>query len=62
LKTDPTDALNKSSVSFTGSGNLGNIWFKDYRHRLSLEEIENNYPDLIDKITLRRCRNDNCEI
>jgi predicted AlkP superfamily pyrophosphatase or phosphodiesterase/uncharacterized membrane protein YvlD (DUF360 family) len=45
-----SDELIKSSIVFTGSGNLGNVWFKDYKHRLSLEEIQNFYPDLIDKI------------
>lgn len=49
-KQNISDDFNKSSIAFTGSGNLGNIWFKEHKQRLSLEEIQNFYPDLIDKI------------
>jgi uncharacterized membrane protein YvlD (DUF360 family) len=47
-KTDST--INTSNIVFTGSGNLGNVWFKDFEKRLLLEDINEQYPELIEKI------------
>jgi uncharacterized membrane protein YvlD (DUF360 family) len=49
-KNETAEKLSNSSIIFTGSGNLGNIWFKNHKQRLSLEKIQNEYPDLIEKI------------
>jgi len=37
-----------AKVVFCGSGNLGLVYFADWPERLSLEEIEVNYPGLIE--------------
>jgi predicted AlkP superfamily pyrophosphatase or phosphodiesterase/uncharacterized membrane protein YvlD (DUF360 family) len=50
VNEDESDMLNTTDIVFTGSGNLGNIWFKNHKKRLTLEEIQNEYPDLIEKI------------
>jgi hypothetical protein len=34
----------------TGSGNVGNIWFRQEKSRLNEEEINTKFPDLISKI------------
>ncbi len=46
------EELNQSNIVFTGSGNLGNIWFKDHKKRLSLEEINKYYPELIQSLLI----------
>jgi hypothetical protein len=46
----PEESVHKSKIIFTGSGNLGNVWFKSYKHRLSVEEINEYYPKLIEKL------------
>jgi predicted AlkP superfamily pyrophosphatase or phosphodiesterase/uncharacterized membrane protein YvlD (DUF360 family) len=42
--------INTSDIIFTGSGNLGNVWFKKYKDRAIYEDINSDYPYLIDNL------------
>lgn len=48
------DHLGKASTVVTGSGNVGNIWFKQYDIRAKEAEINSDYPGLIDKLLASR--------
>lgn len=45
-----TNIKNAENIEVLASGCLGHIYFTKYKHRLTLEEIENNYPNLISKL------------
>ncbi len=39
-----------SDIVFTGSGNLGNVWIKKFKNPATYEQIDVEFPDLIDNI------------
>jgi uncharacterized membrane protein YvlD (DUF360 family) len=41
------DLAEEGSIAVVGSGNLGLVYFTGNDHRLTLEEIETKYPDLV---------------
>ncbi|HSW85327.1 MAG TPA: alkaline phosphatase family protein [Candidatus Saccharimonadales bacterium] len=51
-KTKSSDKVSSEKVELvvTGSGNLGNVWLKQFASRPTRQQIENKYPGLIDKL------------
>ena len=53
LKRDSSKESNenyKNKIAVLGSGNLGLVYFADYNRRLTLEEIQKKYPNLIESL------------
>lgn len=45
-----TEKVNDTDIKVLASGALGLIYFTKYKHRLTLEEIDKLYPDLINEL------------
>lgn len=49
-KTEIDNSKQKVELVVTGSGNLGNIWFKDLKKRPTKQQLEDIYPNLIKEL------------
>lgn len=47
---DKAKSGTEADIVVTGSGNLGNIWIKHFNKRPTKQEIEDRYPELINKL------------
>ena len=47
---EPPPPADESTIAVVGSGNLGLVWFTGHDHRLSLQELEELHPDLVESL------------
>ncbi len=47
---EPPPPADESTIAVVGSGNLGLVWFTGHEHRLSIEELEELHPHLVENL------------